>query len=255
MKTLLSFSFDESYRYWPKFIESVRRNFGIDSYCGLALGLWRNPIPPDCVPMQEAADLFGRPVVQHGAFLKTLRNHGQINDSTTILFVDVDAKFQRPFDAEELRLIEGVGVNHYLVGPNRIHDRPELWGDEAPRVLPTEAYHHEYRGQFDRVPVFNTGFLAMNAMTYEQVYGRALNFIHNYGHWFQHHAATQLFLCAAMWELGLRSLAAPLTLSAHGHCGTPPGLKIVDDEAYIASDQNGNVRLDKVAYAHMLCGL
>ena len=122
-------------------------------------------------------------------------------------------------------------------------------------MLPTAAYHKEYNGQFNRAPVFNTGFLGMNAGTWTTVYHRTENYIKNFGHWFEHHAATQLFLCAAMWEMGLRPLIAPLEMACHGHYGTPPGLQVIDNEAYINKQNEAHIETFKVAYAHMLCGL
>jgi hypothetical protein len=253
-RLLLSFSFNEHYRYWPKFMESVRAHVGIPTM-GVTLGPWHEPPPVDTVNMPEPPIMFGRPIVQHGAFLQVLRDNG-VNSGCIVLFVDVDAIFQRPFDSTELNLLATLGMNNYLVGPNRIHDRVEMWQDEAPRVLPTEAYEKEYRGQFDATPVFNTGFLAMHFGVWEAVYNRVCGMVDTYGHWFGHHAATQLFLCAAMKELDLAPCVAPLSMSAHGHCGPPPGLRVVDDKAYIATDlPTGDVKLDKVAYAHMLCGL
>jgi hypothetical protein len=247
MSLLLSFSFDRGYRHGEGFRKSVLEHVNVP-HLGVALGDWGDtPVPDSMVRMPDSGTLFGRPIVQHGSFLPVLRQVDAINDGTVVLFVDADAVFQRPFTGEEINHIEQVGTNNYLVGVNRIHDRPELWQDEAPRILPTESYHREYRGQFDDVPVFNTGFLAMHTGVYQTVYHRVVNFVKTYGHWFQHHAATQIFLCAAMHKLGLRHVPAPLDMAAHGHCGTPPGVTIEDNKAF----HNGRL----IAYAHALCGL
>jgi len=247
MKLLLSFSFNKGYRYAHGFLQSVKKHLNIP-YVGLALGDWGDEDHPDgMLALPEPGEMFGRPIVQHGKFLRTLYDAGDIEDGTIVMFVDADAIFQRAFTGEEINYLEHVGTNNYLVGPNRIHDRPELWGDEAPRILPTAAYQKEYRGQFDQVPVFNTGFLAMRAGVYQSVYHRVLGMVESHGHWFQHHAATQLFLCAAMHDLGLRHLPVPLDMAAHGHCGTPPGVTVKDNKAF----HEGRL----IAYAHMLCGL
>jgi hypothetical protein len=192
--------------------------------------------------MPVVPKLNGRPIVQHGSFLPFLPT---VPDDEVLLFVDVDAVFQRPFEPREYRLLDSLKEDEWLVGMNRMD--PEYWRDEAPRLCPTHRYGTEYKGEFDGVPVFNTGFMAMRRSTYKRVYDEFMILHRRHHHWFQHHAATQLFICAAAYSLGLTRVRPSLGLTSHGHCGIHPGVSILDNRAY----EQGIL----LCYAHMLCGL
>jgi len=236
----LGYSFDEHYRYRPAFERSILAQEKKLPMLPFALG-WEDTDDPNYIHMPAIME-FGRPIVQGGFFLDYLPK--MVKEDDTILFVDTDAVFQRCFDYGQIQLLSNLCKWQVLIGPNRIHDRVELWDDEAPRVLPTRAYFQQYNGSLKNVPIGNCGFLAMQVSTYRAVFEAYKDLTGLHRHWFTHHAGTQLFLCAAMAACGIEHVKAPLSMSAHGHCGIPPDISYKYDRVYHQGDL--------IAYAHML---
>jgi hypothetical protein len=235
----LGYACNENYRFRPRFEQSVHDHIKLQ-VLPFALGDW-GPGLSHHIQMPMINE-FGRPIAQVGHFLDYLPEH--VLEIDTILFVDVDAVFQRPFEPDEIMRIANLCKWNVLIGPNRFHDRLETWVDEAPRILPTPAYYKEYNGSFDDVPIGNCGFIAMQVSAYRQVWDAYQELTRKHGHWFTHHAGTQIFLCAAFQACGLELVGVPPWMSAHGHCGTPPGIVNYHGRIYYK---------DKlVSYAHAL---
>lgn len=233
----LGYACDENYPYRLPFEQSVADHINL-CQLAFAIGDWggreeaRFPMPM----IKE----FGRPIVQMGHFLRYLPRY--VTDNDTILFVDVDAKFQRNFNKDEIMLLANLCKWQVLIGPNRFHGKEETWVDEVPRVLPTRDYFSQYNGSFDKVLIGNCGFIAMQVSTYQEVFNAYCQLTRR--DWFGHHAGTQLFLCAAMTACGLERVWAPLSMAAHGHCGTPPKVTVYRGRSYYCDEL--------IAYSHAL---
>lgn len=165
--------------------------------------------------------------VQQGCFLEVLG----ASDDDVIVFTDGDIRMQRPPSNAELAWLHALPDRTIALGWNAGPD--DTLANEAHRLAlasegyaPFEAYRHRR--------IYNWGVAITRVATYRAIYRRYLELWPSYAPHTTHYAATQLLLCAAVYQLGLHIWELPYSVHAHGVFGGPlPGVEAQGDMLFV----------------------
>lgn len=154
--------------------------------------------------------------LQAGGFLDAIPH---LADDDLILFTDGDAYLQRAPTPDEAEWFADWPADAIGLGYN---DGPQdTLGTEAARLRPTGDPADL---GFDLgLPVFNLGVIVARAAAYRRWLACYVPIEADVRRMFNHHAAQQWGLCAALPATGLRTIVVPATIHAHGHYPLPFG--------------------------------
>lgn len=183
-------------------------------------------------------------MLQAGNFTEVAPPHWM--DLDTIIFVDADAYFQRPFTDAELELFRSVSLGEMAIGYNMPNHNQTLL-EEAPRLSPLKPIPEIARlfPGLEKMACRNFGFVVADFATWKELYRRYLQLHEKIESTFANPARVQFGALYAIQSGLMRIIDLPPAIHSHGHCGIKHGLVKGQDGTW---RQDGEV----VCFAHAL---
>jgi hypothetical protein len=162
--------------------------------------------------------------LQHGEFLKSPA-FNFLNKNDVIVYTDGDIVLQRCLENEEIQFLHSLKNGQIFVGFNA-HPKDTLY-DEAKRLGQVGSVPMPFC-QFDwsKYKIYNTGVLAMNKHTWEELAKNYTSLYHFVDNLFNHYAKQQWLISFIVGTNKYFSvIEMPYSFHTHNHFETPAGLE------------------------------
>lgn len=241
MKLVLATGSDERYlikiRPYLKSIQS-KSNFDINylvfvSDVGGDLNLPFDKIKIGNLPLSSFRAPNTINCAQHGDFLYCNELDNDTDDDDVIIYTDGDIIIQRPLHDEEIDFLKNLKDGDVYVGYNA--SPTDTLENEADRLGRTGVMNGEFKVDWTKHKIYNTGVLAMNKRTWKRVIDEYSELYPKVDEMFRHYAKQQWLLCFIFATKGYNVFEMPYHVHNHRHYPSPNGT---------TQDQNGDVYFD-----------
>lgn len=170
-------------------------------------------------------------IMQHGRWLDALPD---VSSDKVYILSDADILVQRGMTLAEESLFRNLAADEFAAGWNAWHG--DNLRNEAERIRLSPRAVGLFRGSWRDIPCWNTGVLAMRAISWQRLRGLYESRCERFYKLTEHRSRGQWLMSWCLWRLGLRDVVLPLSTHAHGHFGLPSGVQIIDNVAKRCGD-------------------